>query len=95
MSKVFLFVEIEVQPGRTAEFIQRLHSQLQVIRGENGCESLELFQNSANENTIHVWEVWSDRGSWDAHMSNSSTLSWREIAAEYVTGEKITVMHQA
>jgi quinol monooxygenase YgiN len=95
MSKVFLFVEIEVRPGQAEAFLSKLRSHLEVVRAENGCESLELFQNSTDKNLVHVWEIWSNRGHWDTHMSNSASAAWREIAADYVNGEKITVMHQA
>jgi autoinducer 2-degrading protein len=95
MSKVFLFVEIDVQPGKSAGFIEKLRTQAEVIRGESGCEFIDIYQNTNNENLVHVWEIWSDRGSWDAHMDNQASAAWREIAAGFVIGEKITVMKQA
>lgn len=95
MNKVFLFVEIEAQPGKAEAFIAKLRSHVEVVRLEKGCESIELYQNSMSENLVHVWEIWSDRDLWDAHMANEASKAWREIAADYVTGEKITVMHQA
>ena len=95
MNKVFLFVEIEVQPGQAEAFIAKLRSHVEVVRLEKGCESIELYQNSVSENLVHVWEIWSDRALWDAHMANEASKAWREIAADHVTGEKITVMHQA
>ncbi len=95
MSKVFLFVEIDVQSGKSADFIEKLRIQADVIRGEGGCEFIDIYQNSNNENLVHVWEIWSDRGSWDLHMENQDSAAWREIAAGYVLGEKITVMHQS
>ena len=95
MSKVFLFVEISVREGKVESFIEKLQNHAQVIRGEQGCESLEIFRNSDHENTVHVWEIWRDRDSWDAHMVNDASRAWREIAAEDVLGEKITVMNQA
>jgi quinol monooxygenase YgiN len=95
MSKVFLFVEIDVQAGKTEAFLEKLQSHAQVIRTEEGCESLEIYRNSDNANLINVWEVWSDQDAWDAHMANNASATWREIAAGYVLGEKITVMSQA
>lgn len=95
MSKVFLFVEIEAQPGKADEFIELIKVQADVIRSEEGCNFIEVYRNATQENTIHVWEIWIDRNSWDAHMSNEASAAWREIAANYVRGEKITVMNQA
>jgi quinol monooxygenase YgiN len=95
MSKVFLFVEVEVQPGKSSDFIEKLRTQAEIIRGESGCEFIDIYQNSDDENLVNVWEIWSDRGSWDAHMENQASATWREIAASFVIGEKITVMRQA
>lgn len=95
MAKVFLFVEIDVQAGMTEAFLEKLQSHAQVIRSEDGCESLEIYRNSQDENIVNVWEIWSNRSAWDAHMENDASRAWREIAANYVRGEKITVMNQA
>jgi len=92
MSKVFLFVAIEVQPGKADIFIEKLKNQIEIIRGEAGCEAINLFKNTNDENLLHVWEIWSDRNSWDAHMANEASKVWQVAAAEYVVGEKITVM---
>lgn len=94
MSKVFLFVEIDLHPGKVAEFVEKIEIQVEVIRAEEGCESIEIFRNAENENLIHVWEIWSNRTSWDAHMANEASQAWKATAAEHVVGEKITVMNQ-
>jgi (4S)-4-hydroxy-5-phosphonooxypentane-2,3-dione isomerase len=95
MSKVFLFVAIEVQPGKSGAFLKKLEDQIEMIRGEVGCEEIDLFKNSDDENLLHVWEVWSDRESWDAHMANEASKIWQATAANFVVGEKITVMGRA
>jgi autoinducer 2-degrading protein len=95
MNKVFLFVEIEVQQNKVPAFLDKLRAHVEIIRAENGCEFIELYSNSDNPNLVHVWEIWSNRPSWDVHMANSDSAAWREIAAEFVVGEKITVMRQA
>lgn len=95
MSKVFLFVEIEVKPGKVAEFSEKIQLQAEVIRAEAGCEFIDIYRNATDENRVHVWEIWSNRSAWDVHMANDASKAWREIAAGYVLGEKITVMNQA
>lgn len=92
MSKVFLFVEIDVKPHQIEAFLPKLNQQVEVIRGESGCESIEIFQNDAHDNLIHVWEIWSDKAAWDHHMDNDSSKAWQIAASEFVLGEKITVM---
>jgi quinol monooxygenase YgiN len=44
------------------------------------------------ENRVNVWEIWSDRPSWDAHMVNENSKKWQTVAKDLVFGESITVM---
>lgn len=92
MSKVFLFVAIDVQPGKFDEFVAKLSQHAAVIRTEAGCEFLEIYRDTQKENVVNVWEVWSDRPSWDAHMVNENSKKWQSIASSLVFGETITVM---
>lgn len=94
MSKVFLFVEIEVRPNKVDSFLKILKNQIEVIRVEAGCEEIEIFTNASNGNLVHVWEVWSNRKLWDAHMANEASKAWQDIASAFVLGEKITIMNQ-
>ena len=92
MSKVFLFVAIDVQPGNFDEFVAKLSQHASVIRTEAGCELLEIYRDTQKENVVNVWEIWSDRPSWDAHMVNENSKKWQSIASSLVFGETITVM---
>ncbi len=92
MSKVFLFVAIDVQPGKFDEFVAKLSQHASVIRTEAGCELLEIYRDTQKENVVNVWEIWSDRPSWDAHMVNENSKKWQSIASSLVFGETITVM---
>jgi len=92
VSKVFLFVAIDVQPGKFDEFVAKLSQHASVIRTEAGCELLEIYRDTQKENVVNVWEVWSDRPSWDAHMVNENSKKWQSTASSLVFGETITVM---
>ena len=92
MSKVFLFVAIDVQPGKFDEFVSKLNRHASVIRTEAGCEFLEIYRDTQKENVVNVWEIWSDRPSWDAHMVNENSKKWQSVASSLVFGETITVM---
>ena len=92
MSKVFLFVAIDVQPGKFDEFVSKLNQHAAVIRTEAGCELLEIYRDTQKENVVNVWEVWTDRPSWDAHMVNENSKKWQAVASDLVFGETITVM---
>ena len=92
MSKVFLFVAIDVRPGKFDEFVSKLSQHAAVIRTEAGCEFLEIYRDTQKENVVNVWEIWSDRPSWDAHMVNENSKKWQSVASDLVFGETITVM---
>lgn len=83
---------IDVQPGKFDEFVAKLSQHASVIRTEAGCELLEIYRDTQKENVVNVWEVWSDRPSWDAHMVNENSKKWQSTASSLVFGETITVM---
>jgi quinol monooxygenase YgiN len=92
MQKVFLFVAIDVKPGKFEEFVAALSKHIKVIRGEEGCEFIEIYRDTQKADVVNVWEIWSTRADWDAHMVNDNSQAWRPIASELVIGETITVM---
>lgn len=92
MTKVFLFVAIDVKPGKFDEFVSKLQSHIEIIRTESGCEFIDIYRDTQKDDVVNVWEIWSNRASWDAHMVNENSKSWRSVAADLVHGEKITVM---
>ena len=92
MSKVYLFVSIDVKPGKRADFLEQLAKHGAHIRTEEGCETLEIFNDTNNPDRVCVWEVWTNRQLWDAHMVNDASAVWQGVAKEFVNGEKITVM---
>ena len=92
MSKVYLFVAIDVKPGRREEFLEKIKVHGAHIRTEEGCETLEIFTDTKNANQVCVWEVWRNRALWDVHMANEASTAWQKIASEYVNGEQITVL---
>ena len=83
---------IDVQPDKFDEFVSKLSQHAAVIRTEAGCELLEIYRDTQKENVVNVWEIWSDRPSWDAHMVNANSKAWQAIAKDLVFGETITVM---
>ena len=92
MSKIYLFVSVDILPGKKDQYLQELKSHLEKIRLEDGCESIEVFEEEGNSSQVHLWEVWSNRSAWDAHMTNENSKAWQATAVGLVSGEKITVL---
>jgi len=95
MSKVFLFVEVDIKSGQRDAFLEKLKEHAVNVRNEPGCEALEIYKDQENPDQVCIWEVWSDRPAWDEHMVCANTQAWRKVAPPYVNGEKITVMSEA
>ena len=83
---------IDVRPGKYGEFVAVLSKHISVIRTETGCEFIDIYRDTQKENVVNVWEIWSDRTSWDAHMVNENSKAWQVVAKDLVFGETITVM---
>ena len=83
---------IDVRPGKYEEFVEGLSKHIAVIRTEAGCEFIDIYRDTQKEDVVNVWEIWSDRPSWDAHMLNANSKAWQVIAKDLVFGETITVM---
>ena len=94
MSKISLFVSIDVAPESFDEFLVALKSHIAIIKNEPGCEFIEIYREDSDASELHLWEVWSDRSSWDAHMGNANSLAWRARMSGIVRNESIKVLDQ-
>jgi len=94
VSKISLFVSVEVSPENFDDFLVALKLHIAVIKNEPGCEFIEIYRENSDASELHLWEVWSDRQSWDAHMANANSLAWRAQVSEIVRNESIKVLEQ-
>lgn len=92
MSKVFIFVDVDIKAGQRAAYIEKLNEHAIEVRKEPGCEALDLFINAEDPNRMYVWEIWSTRADFDEHLICDGTKAWRPVAAPFINGEKIHVM---
>jgi quinol monooxygenase YgiN len=95
MSKIFLFVDIDVKAGQRVPFLDKLNNHAKTVRSEPGCEKLDIYIDTEHPDKVCVWEIWTSREHFDVHMKCDTTMAWRPVAAPFVNGEKITVMNPA
>lgn len=95
MSKIHLFVTVDIRPEHFGEYLAKLTDHVAIIRGEDGCESIEIFTEDGNCTQLHLWEVWSSHEAWDAHMNNSNSASFKSAISDLVIGESIKVLQSA
>ena len=89
---VYLFVEINVRPGKKAAFLEKLTAHGKNVRAEDGCLWLDILTDKQSKDKVLVWEGWGSRAAWDVHMGNVASAAWGRVASAFVFGEKITVM---
>ena len=59
MSKVFLFVEVNVKPGKMDEFVNKIKAHAAVIRTEAGCEFLDIYRNTQKSDVFYHFRHYS------------------------------------
>lgn len=87
-------VDIYIIPGKKTAFLDRIRPHLDLVRKEDGCNMLQMFQDIDNENLICIWEVWRDKSAWDAHMVTDHSKSWHKDSSQFVDREEITVLDE-
>jgi hypothetical protein len=55
MSKVFLFVEVNIKPGQFNEFVAKLKGHIEIIRTEAGCEFIDIYSDTNKTDIVNVW----------------------------------------
>jgi quinol monooxygenase YgiN len=95
VSKIYLFVSVDIRPGKYDEYLQKLTSHIEKIRNEDGCIEINIFAEGDNQSQLHLWEVWSSQTTWELHMKNENSAEWRVVSQDLVSGETIKVLHSA
>jgi len=95
VSKIYLFVSVDIRPGKYDEFLQKLTTHVETIRREEGCLEISLFTEGENRDQLHLWEVWSSQETWNAHMENENSAQWRITSQNLVSSETIKVLRSA
>ena len=95
MSKIHLFVSVDIQPGKYDEFLEKLTTHIENIRREEGCLEINIFTEGDNRDQLHLWEVWSSEETWHAHMENENSAQWRIASQNLVSSETIKVLRSA
>jgi quinol monooxygenase YgiN len=95
VSKIYLFVSVDIRAGKYDEYLEKLRTHIEKIRGEDGCIEINIFAEGESQSQLHLWEVWSSQSTWDLHMNNENSTKWRVVSQELVTGETIKILHSA
>ncbi len=85
-----LFVTINIKPEHREEYLAEMLLNAKGAReDEPGCLRFDVVQDSQDENTIHLYEVYTDEAAFQAHTSAPHFLRMRETTADWRAGQSV------
>jgi quinol monooxygenase YgiN len=69
MSKVGVWVKLEVQPGKRDEAVAIIQEALEAVKGEEGTLVYVVNADAADENVLYFYEVYTGQDALVAHSS--------------------------
>ena len=88
MSKIALFVQLEVDAAQRQYFMREMNDHAaKTLAGEAGCKQFDVYASRDDENTFLLYEVYADDAALEAHRQAPHYLKWRSIVAEMFDGD--------
>lgn len=81
MPQVTLKGYIIVPENDLEDVLRELPVHIERTRQEPGCLIFEVDRDGANPNLFHVYEVFADRSSFEAHQLRVASSEWGRAAA--------------
>ena len=75
--KQYFFVQMKPLPNNNRQLIDALNKHAKHVRKINGCERLDVLIEADRDNTIFLYEVWSDEQSHAAYMESEEFIDWK------------------
>ena len=69
MSKVAVLAKITALPGKRAELVNEFQFALDNVKNEPGTLTYILHEDSANEDVLYFYEIYTDQSALEAHGS--------------------------
>jgi (4S)-4-hydroxy-5-phosphonooxypentane-2,3-dione isomerase len=83
-----LLVQMEVRPGRRAEFLAGMAANAEAsVRDEPGCLRFDVCSVGSDENRFVLYELYTDAAAFEAHKASPHFARWRTIAEQVVVGQ--------
>ena len=84
---IVLMVSIQIKEGHKDEFMEEmLGDAIGSNRDEPGCLRFDVLQDVDDENLIHLYEVYKDEVSLEAHRQAPHYLKWRDAVKDWREG---------
>jgi len=83
-----LMVQMEVRPGRRAEFLAGMAANAESsVRDEPGCLRFDVCAVGSDENRFVLYELYTDASAFEAHKASPHFAQWRTVAEQVVVGQ--------
>ena len=83
-----LMVQMEVRPGRRAEFLAGMAANAESsVRDEPGCQRFDVCAVGSDENRFVLYELYTDAAAFEAHKASPHFARWRTVAEQVVIGQ--------
>lgn len=90
MSSIVLFVELEIAPGKRDAFVARAQEHRgNVLKNEAGCERFDISVPDDTENTVRLYEVYTDQAAFNLHMETDYMKAYREDTGSMVANRSL------
>jgi quinol monooxygenase YgiN len=83
-----LMVQMEVRPGRRAEFLAGMAANAEAsVRDEPGCLRFDVCSVDSDENRFVLYELYTDADAFAAHKGAPHFAQWRTVAEQVLVGQ--------
>lgn len=80
-----VFVELHIKPGQMDAFLPLMQENATASKTtEPGCHQFDVVQSEADENLILLYETYTDRAAFEAHMQTPHFAKMDAESAEMV-----------
>ena len=85
-----LVVTIKIKEGYRDAFVDELLLDAQgSVENEPGCVMFNVVQDDNDPNCVHLYEVYKDSASIEAHRQMPHYVKWRNIVSDWFDGPPI------
>ena len=82
-----IFASISIKPEHREKFISTITDTARCsVRDEPGCVRFNVFQDAADENRYHLYEVYSDEAAFKAHLATPHAKRAMDGAQDFAQG---------
>jgi quinol monooxygenase YgiN len=90
-----VIVEFTVLPQHAGVFLERVQQQAgDSLRLEADCHVFDVCVDSARNNFVLLYEVYSDKNAFDEHLSTAHFLDFSASVNDWVSDKKVSIFEK-